>query len=137
MYVDGFNLYRRALVRTPYKWLDLERLASLLLPKFEIQQIRYFTALIRPAPHDLASMARQRLYLRALQTNPKISIQLGEFRSGVRSMPVHPWQYDEFGRPVTVKSPKDRGKGFRRKSGDSLSHGCAAQLGRCIRGCFE
>ena len=111
IYVDGFNLYRRALVGTPYKWLDLERLASLLLHKFEIQQIRYFTALIRPAPHDLASMARQRLYLRALRTNPKISIQLGEFRSDVRSMPVHPWQYDEFGRLVTVRVRKTEEKG--------------------------
>ena len=111
IYVDGFNLYRRALVGTPYKWLDLERMASLLLHKFEIQQIRYFTALIRPAPHDLASMARQRLYLRALRTNPKILIELGEFRSDVRLMPVHPWQYDGSGRLVTVRVRKTEGKG--------------------------
>jgi hypothetical protein len=99
------------LAGTPYKWLDLERMTSLLLHNFEIQQIRYFTALKKPAPRDLASVSRQRLYLRALRTNPKISIQLGEFRSDVRMMPVHPWQYDESGRPITVKVRKAEEKG--------------------------
>ena len=111
IYVDGFNLYRRALVGTPFKWLDLERMASLLLHDFEIQQIKYFTALIKPAPRDLASMATQRQYLRALRTNPKISVWLGEFRSDVRMMPIHPWQYDESGRPIRVKVRKTEEKG--------------------------
>jgi hypothetical protein len=111
VYVDGLNLYRRALAGTSYKWLDLERMASLLLHDFEIQQIRYFTALKKPAPHDLTSVARQRIYLRALRTNPKISVQLGEFRSDVRMMPVHPWQYDESGRPIMVKVRKAEEKG--------------------------
>jgi len=26
VYVDGFNLYYRALKRTPYKWLNLDRI---------------------------------------------------------------------------------------------------------------
>ena len=111
IYVDGFNLYRRALVGTPYKWLDLERMASLLFHDFEIQQVRYFTALLRHVPHDPAAPQRQQIYLRALRSNPKISIHLGEFRSDVRLMPVHPWQYDEFGRPVTVRVRKTEEKG--------------------------
>ncbi len=32
VYVDGFNLYYGALKRTPYKWLDLGKLAEILLP---------------------------------------------------------------------------------------------------------
>lgn len=36
VYIDGFNLYYRALKGTPYKWLDLERLCGLLLPKDDI-----------------------------------------------------------------------------------------------------
>jgi hypothetical protein len=111
VYVDGLNLYRRALSGTPYKWLDLERMASLLLHDFEIQQIRYFTAFIKPAPRDLTSVAGQRLYLRALRINPKVSIHLGDLRSEVRQMPIHPWQYDEFDRLVTVKVRKTEEKG--------------------------
>jgi hypothetical protein len=88
VYVDGLNLYRRALSGTPYKWLDLERMASLLLHDFEIQQI----------------------YLRALRTKPKIAIHLGDFRADVRYMPVHPWQYDESGRPVTARVRKTEEK---------------------------
>ena len=33
VYIDGFNLYYRALRRTPYRWLDVRRLAQLLLPQ--------------------------------------------------------------------------------------------------------
>lgn len=49
--------------------------------------------------------------LRALRSNPKISIHLGEFRSDVRQMPLHPWQYDESGQPITVKVRKTEEKG--------------------------
>jgi hypothetical protein len=31
-YIDGFNLYYDALNWTPYKWLDLGKLAQALLP---------------------------------------------------------------------------------------------------------
>jgi len=32
VYIDGFNLYYRAIKGTAFKWLDLKRLATLLLP---------------------------------------------------------------------------------------------------------
>ena len=32
VYVDGFNLYYGALRGTPFKWLNLVKLAELLLP---------------------------------------------------------------------------------------------------------
>jgi uncharacterized LabA/DUF88 family protein len=111
IYVDGLNLYRRALAGTPYKWLDLERMASLLLHDFEIQRIRYFTALLRHVPHDPAGPQRQQIYLRALRTNPKIVIHLGDLRADVRQMPLHPWQYDDSGRAITAKVRKTEGKG--------------------------
>jgi len=45
IYVDGFNLYYRALRRTSYKWLNLHKLCEdLLSPQNEITRIRYFTA---------------------------------------------------------------------------------------------
>ena len=38
VYIDGFNLYRRRLEGTEYKWLDLEKLAEQLLPGREIHR---------------------------------------------------------------------------------------------------
>jgi hypothetical protein len=42
--VDGFNLYYRAVKRTPYKWLDVDALSRYLLPKASIERINYYTA---------------------------------------------------------------------------------------------
>jgi hypothetical protein len=111
VYVDGLNLYRRALAGTSYKWLDLQRLVELQLPQVEVGAIRYFTALLRSVPHDLSGPQEQQHYLRALRTNPKVVIHLGDFRADVRHMPVHPWRYDESGRPITAKVRKTEEKG--------------------------
>ena len=52
VYVDGFNLYYRALKRTPYKWLNLDQLCRYLLPGHQINQIKYYTAHVAARPHD-------------------------------------------------------------------------------------
>ena len=48
VYIDGFNLYYRCLKDTPYKWLDLYRMAELLLPadRHEITKVKFL-------PHGL------------------------------------------------------------------------------------
>ena len=76
VYVDGFNFYYGALRGGPYKWLNLERLFMLLRNEDEIQKVRYFTALIngRTRPN-------QDIYLRALETLPKVDIILGKFKN--------------------------------------------------------
>lgn len=87
VYVDGFNLYYRALKDprapdgTTYKWLDLGQLASHLMPapKYTINLIRYFTANVRLLPDDPQAPVRQQVYLRALKTLPNVSIHLGRF----------------------------------------------------------
>jgi hypothetical protein len=33
VYIDGFNLFYGALRKTPYRWLDLQKLCQLLLPR--------------------------------------------------------------------------------------------------------
>ena len=44
VYVDGFNLYYGALKGTPFKWLDLVRLAYQLLPAgYSVTKLKYFT----------------------------------------------------------------------------------------------
>ena len=58
VYVDGFNLYYGALKRTPYKWLDLGKLAQTLLPADTIQEIHYFTARVSSRVYNPSSLAR-------------------------------------------------------------------------------
>ena len=52
VYVDGFNLYYRILKRVRCNWLNISKLASLLLPTYDIVKVRYFTALVAPSAHD-------------------------------------------------------------------------------------
>jgi uncharacterized LabA/DUF88 family protein len=111
VYVDGFNLYRRALKGTPYKWLDLFLLASELLYEYEVVLVRYFTAHISPMPNDPSQGQRQQAYLRALKMNHKIKIHFGKFRSDTRLMPLHPWEFMADGRPKTAKVKKTEEKG--------------------------
>ncbi len=47
VYVDRFNLYYDAIKNTAFKWLDLSKLCSLVLPNDPIQEIKYFTALVK------------------------------------------------------------------------------------------
>lgn len=81
IYVDGFNLYYGALKGTPYKWLNIHKLCQLLLPKNQIHQIKYFTAIVSARPHDPDQPMRQQTYLRALQTLPNVTIIKGSFLS--------------------------------------------------------
>ena len=83
VYIDGFNLYYRALRRSPqYKWLDLARLSQALLPSHQINRIRYFTAIVDQRPgDDPLKQHRQLLYLRALQTIPNLTIHYGQFKT--------------------------------------------------------
>lgn len=48
VYIDGFNLYYGAVKGTPYRWLNLAEICRLLLPRDEVLQIKYFTALVNP-----------------------------------------------------------------------------------------
>ena len=79
-YIDGFNLYYRALRGTPYKWLDLRRLAETLYPDDEINRICYFTARFDARPEDPSQPERHRLYMRALDTLPGFEAHYGVIR---------------------------------------------------------
>lgn len=77
VYIDGFNLYYRALKGTPYRWLDIRALSSALLPAgFNINRIRYFTAKVK---EQAPQASRQQIYLRALRTLPNLDIHFGTF----------------------------------------------------------
>ena len=76
VYVDGPGLYYGALKDRPGRWLDLQTWCERLLPEHDIVRVRYFTAWANPA-FDQGKAIRQRVYLRALQTSPKVSIHFG------------------------------------------------------------
>lgn len=79
VYIDGFNFYYGATKGTPYKWLDLSHLCQMLLPNDNIQEIKYFTALVKGWAHDPNQPLRQATYLRALQTIPNLTVVYGHF----------------------------------------------------------
>lgn len=59
VYIDGFNLYYRAVKNTPYKWLDLKKLCMHLInPKHNIIKIKYFTAKISGSWIPINRLAR-------------------------------------------------------------------------------
>lgn len=93
VYIDGFNLYYGALRGTQYKWLNLAEMCQQLLPKHQINKIRYFTARVVPLPHDQQAPDRQDFYLRALRTIPNLTIHFGRFSSRPRLAPKYPFVY--------------------------------------------
>lgn len=110
VYIDGFNLYYRALRRSPqYKWLDLAKLSQTLLPSHQINRIRYFTAIVDQRPgDDPLKQRRQLLYLRALQTIPNLTIHYGQFKTRNvwrRRARANPDLDD----PVLVKNTEEKG----------------------------
>ena len=89
VYVDGFNLYYRALRGTPYRWLDLMGLfQGILGPRHNVQKIKFFTARVldRGGRH---SSTRQDLYLNALEKHcPNVELIYGYFAVRPATLPL-------------------------------------------------
>ena len=88
LYIDGFNLYYRALKDTPFRWLDLRKLGVTLFPEDSIHRVCYFTARLDARPGNPNQPRRQLIYLRALATLPGLHAYYGVFRSGVKRRPL-------------------------------------------------
>ena len=88
VYIDGFNLYYRALKDTPYRWLDLRKLAETVFPQDDIHRVCYFKAQLDARPGNPNQPRRQLVYLRALATLPGFDSYFGVFRSGVKRRPL-------------------------------------------------
>lgn len=88
VYVDGFNLYYGCVKGTPYKWLNLSKLCTMLLPRYQINRIRYFTALVSPEKNDRQKVRRQLTYIRALKTIHNLSVHYGQFLTHVVRRPL-------------------------------------------------
>ncbi|SRR6266540_2510713 len=79
-------VYYGAARGTPYKWLNLHTLCTLLLPGYQVEKIKYFMAHIQARPDDPNQPTRQQMYLRALRTLPNLEIILGHFLTNAVSM---------------------------------------------------
>jgi uncharacterized LabA/DUF88 family protein len=81
VYIDGLNLYYRALRKTHFKWLDIHALCVAALPaSADIIGINYYTANISSKVSSINAPARQQVYLNALETLPLVSIVKGKFQ---------------------------------------------------------
>lgn len=91
VYIDGLNLYHRKLEGTPYKWLNLRTLAELLVPKDDVQRVRYFTAKVMsyPGEPNTGQMVRQQVYIRALDTlkDQGVTLHFGLFKVTQKERP--------------------------------------------------
>ncbi len=89
VYVDGFNLYYRALRGTDFKWLDVSKLSAEILDQDDsIEFVRYFTAAVSPRAGDSGAPERQEAYLRALRTIPNLTIHNGRFLPKTKHRPL-------------------------------------------------
>ena len=108
IYIDGFNLYYRAVKNTPYKWLDFKTLfQNLLSTNNEIIQIKYFTALVS-GKHNPQKPIKQQTFLRALHAYiPEITIYYGHFLTHEVFAPL----VEPIGNKRTIKIIKTEEKG--------------------------
>ncbi len=107
VYVDGFNLYYRALRGTRHKWLNLLKLSQEALQATAVvERINYYTARVS-GKRDPTVPARQQVYFKALKTIPCLKIHLGKFLVNDTVMPLK--QPLEFQPPtITVPVPEPK-----------------------------
>lgn len=79
VYIDGFNLYYGALKQSPYKWLDVVKLAQQIIdPSDTVDRVKYFTARVSGSA-DPGAPGRQQKYLSALNSLPEVEVIFGNF----------------------------------------------------------
>ena len=109
VYIDGFNLYYGCLKDTPYRWLDLGKLARAIVPRsYSINEINFYTARVSATPSDPDVADRQDAYLRAVATIPTCSIHYGYFLTSTVRMPL---AKPKPGGPTMVRVVKTEEKG--------------------------
>jgi hypothetical protein len=88
-YVDGFNLYHRAVKDRPdLKWLNIAALvAEYVREGDELRRVRYYTSRVSGRTDD-GQPERQDAYIRALAGIPEVTIHIGTFLSRPVCRPV-------------------------------------------------
>jgi uncharacterized LabA/DUF88 family protein len=117
VYVDGFNLYYRALKNSRHKWLNLCAVCEAALPKIcNIVAINYYTARVSGSRNP-SSPKDQNTYLRALGTLLNLTVHFGNFQVTNAWMPlVEPIQFwppgvTPYPIPISICAAKTEEKG--------------------------
>jgi hypothetical protein len=81
IYIDGFNFYFGIFENKPeWKWLNIQSFFEMLRSREDVVSIKYFTAIVDPKKAYSARRDRQLLFLKALETLPKVEIINGVFQ---------------------------------------------------------
>lgn len=81
IYVDAFNWYFGIFQHRPaWKWLNAQSFFETLRLDEEVVAVKFFTALVDPLKHVSTRRDRQKRYLKALGTLPKVKIILGKYQ---------------------------------------------------------
>jgi uncharacterized LabA/DUF88 family protein len=79
--VDAFNWYFGIFQHHPeWKWLNAQSFFEALRLDEEVVAVKFFTALVDPLKHVSTRRDRQKRYLKALGTLPKVKIILGKYQ---------------------------------------------------------
>ena len=118
VYIDGFNLYYRALKGTRHKWLDIVALSRAALPATcNVIRVNYYTARVSGRTNP-DSPKRQHAYLRALVRLPEVVVHYGNFMMSNKwaglERPIPPAGRAAGGGARCRRCVEDRGEGLRR-----------------------
>jgi len=92
-YLDGFNFYYGVYFNNPrtqsLKWIDYVKFCELLLPKYNVTKVKFFTTKIMSLG-DPNRPVRQQSFWRGLQAvnGSRIEIVEGSFRTDPKRMPI-------------------------------------------------
>lgn len=102
VYIDGYNLYYGLIKGTRNKWLDLWAFSKALLQdRFDLVEVKYFTAAVKTHPYDPAAVDRQKIYLQALRTVKGINIIHGFY---AKNKTLAPYAADKCGKCDVAQS---------------------------------
>lgn len=107
VYVDGYNFYNGCLKRTPFKWLDLYQLFSIVIPTISLEErglqlsselsplaIKYFTApILAKFARSNDSVPSQIAYHNALQLHLGSAIEI--FQGYYGDKPARAYRYEK------------------------------------------
>jgi 6-hydroxy-3-succinoylpyridine 3-monooxygenase len=86
IYIDGFNFYYGLFKKRPeWRWLNLQSFFEQLRLNEDVVKIRYFTAIVDEREHVSRKRDRQKRFLKALSSLPKVEVILGFFQSRERT----------------------------------------------------
>ena len=109
VYIDGYNLYYQRLRRTPFMWLNVEKLSQKLFPNFDVEVVKYFTARVKPSVFDPKIDQRQGVYLDALNTCSRTQVIEGNYQSHPGKRPLAKDFYEGTMTPIEVILSEEKG----------------------------